>query len=145
MERRQVVLGGATAAAAGFLHGHARAADAPPEIVAAVERFRASIPRNFSRDYVEHAVIPFFLPSSYEGERPNLPMIGVNFGKENALPYDLWGLIYEGWRPTPEKGVTVFLQGFEGRGDNNLRKRIFLGADTRPLSSDVRRQGCRLL
>ena len=78
MERREVLLGSATAAVAGLLYGHAQAAEAPPEIVAAVERFRASIPRNFDRDYVEQAVIPFFLTSLYEGERPILPMIDVN-------------------------------------------------------------------
>jgi hypothetical protein len=75
-------------------------------------------------------VIPFFLTSLYEGERPVLPMIDVNFSKENALPFDLWGLIYEGWKPTPADGVTVFLQGLEERGDNNLRKRIYFSAVT---------------
>ena len=59
-----------------------------------------------------------------------LPMIDVNFSKENALPYDLWGLIYHDWRPTPEEGVTVFLQGLEKRGDNNLRKRIYFSGVT---------------
>jgi hypothetical protein len=128
MERREVLLGSATAAVAGLLYGRAEAAEAPPEIVAAVERFRASIPKNFSRDYVEHVVIPFFLTSFYEGERPLLPMIDVSFSKENALPSDLWGLIYEAWNPTPAEGVTVFLQGLEERGDNNLRKRVSAGA-----------------
>jgi hypothetical protein len=100
----------------------------PDQIQNAIERFRASIPANFDHDYVEKAVIPFFLTSFYEGERPMLPMIGVNFSKENALPYDLWGLITRDWRPTPEAGVTVFLQGLEKRGDNNLRKRIYFSA-----------------
>jgi hypothetical protein len=40
-----------------------------------------------------------------------LPMIGVELTKENALPYDLWGLLSETWKPAPEYGVTVFLQG----------------------------------
>ena len=95
MERREILLGSAAATVAGLLYDPAQAAEAPPEIIAAVERFRASIPKNFSQDYVEHAVIPFFLTSFYEGERPLLPMIDVNFSKENALPSDLWGLIYE--------------------------------------------------
>ena len=29
--------------------------------VAALARFRSSIPSNFDRDYVEHALVPFFL------------------------------------------------------------------------------------
>jgi hypothetical protein len=40
------------------------------------------------------------------------------------------GLIYESWKPTPEEGVTVFLQGLEEHGDNNLRKRIYFSALT---------------
>src|SRR3974390_991160 len=130
MERREVLLGAATAAAGGFLYRCAQAADAPPDLVTALERFRASIPSNFDRDYVEHAVIPFFLTSIYEGERPALPMIDVTLTKENALPADLWGLIYKAWQPTPEEGVTVFLQGLEERGENNLRKRIYFSAVT---------------
>ena len=130
MERREVLFGSAAAAVAGLLYGHAQAAEVPPEIVAAVERFRASVPSNFSQDYVEHVVIPFFLTSFYEGERPLLPMIDVNFSKENALPSDLWGLIYEAWQPTPAEGVTVFLQGLEERGNHNLRKRIYFSALT---------------
>ncbi len=142
MERRTVLKG--SAAAVGMLGGGAStvtmggieqaSADAaqplPAQIAAAIERFRATIPANFDPEYVEKAVIPFFLTSFYEGERPMLPMIGINFSKENALPYDLWGLIYHDWRPTPEDGVTVFLQGLERRGDHNLRKRIYFSAVT---------------
>ena len=54
----------------------------------------------------------------------------VTLSKENALPYDLWGLIYKDWQPTPEEGVTVFLQGLDERGENNLRKRIYFSALT---------------
>lgn len=102
----------------------------PDDVGAALARFRGSIPSYFAHDYVEHAVIPFFLTSIYEGERPALPMIDVTLSKENALPFDLWGLIYKDWRPTPEEGVTVFLQGLDERGENNLRKRIYFSALT---------------
>jgi hypothetical protein len=138
LERRTVLKGGAAAlgligggasattlAAAKPATGDAAQTPLPEQLLTAVERFRATIPTDFEPDYVEHAVIPFFLTSVYEGERPMLPMIDVNFSKENALPYDLWGLIYHDWRPTPEDGVTVFLQGLEKRGENNLRKRIY--------------------
>ena len=50
---------------------------------------------------------------TYDGERPYLPMIGVELTKENALPFDLWGLLSETWKPAPQDGVTVFLQGLE--------------------------------
>jgi hypothetical protein len=102
----------------------------PQQMLTAVQRFRETIPPNFDHDYVENAVMPFFLTSVYEGERPMLPMIDANFSKENALPYDLWGLITRDWRPTPEDGVTVFLQGLEKRGPNNLRKRIYFSGVT---------------
>ena len=78
--------------------------------------------------------------SIYEGERLSLPMIDVEFTKENALPYDLWGLLSESWKPAPEDGVTVFLQGLEKRGPDNRRKRIYMSAVTpdlyRPMYGD---------
>jgi len=143
VERRTVLKGGV--ATVGLLGGGASSeltatidqafADAPPsglphQILTAIQRFRETIPPNFDHDYVEKAVIPFFLTSFFEDQRPMLPMIGVNFSKENALPYDLWGLITRDWRPTPEEGVTVFLQGLEKRGPNNLRKRIYFSGVT---------------
>ena len=74
-----------------------------------------------------------------------LPMIDTTLSKENALPFDLWGLIYKGWKPTPEEGVTVFLQGLEKRGDNNLRKKIYFSAVTPDLGPpDVSGEGGRV-
>ena len=91
--QRRTVLVGAAASAAGLLSGTAAAADntagslASPEfLLPRLERFRASIPAHFDRTYVENAVIPFFLTSIYDGERPALPMIDVTLRKENALP-----------------------------------------------------------
>ena len=65
----------------------------PDQILTAFQRFRETIPANFDHEYVEKVVRPFFLTSFYEGERPMLPMIDVTLSKENALPFDLWGLI----------------------------------------------------
>jgi cytochrome P450 len=130
MERRMVLTGAAAAAAGSFAKGATAADTLPDDIAAALTKFRASIPKNFDRAYVENAVVPFFLTSFYEGERPALPMIDVTLTKQDALPSDLWGLIYEEWKPTPAEGVTVFLQGLEKRGDNNLRKKIYFSAVT---------------
>ncbi len=135
MERR-LFLTSAAAGAVGLVSGTGSAADATaasvpsPDLTAALARFRDSIPAHFDRTYVENVVVPFFLTSVYEGERPALPMIDVTLTKENALPHDLWGLIYKDWKPNPEEGVTVFLQGLENRGDDNLRKRIYMSAVT---------------
>jgi hypothetical protein len=142
VERRTVLKGGAAAVGmlgsgvsvsmvAGVEHASADTPlSLPDQIQTALQRFRETIPANFDHEYVEKVVIPFFLTSFYEGERPMLPVIDVNFSKENALPYDLWGLITRDWRPTPEDGVTVFLQGLEKRGPNNLRKRIYFSGMT---------------
>ena len=142
VQRRTVLKGGAAAvgmfgsgASASMAVGVGQAsADAlpsvPDQVLIAFQRFREAIPANFDHEYVEKVVKPFFLTSFYEGERPMLPMVDVTFSKENALPYDLWGLITRDWRPTPEDGVTVFLQGLEKRGPNNLRKRIYFSGVT---------------
>ena len=96
--------------------------------------------KEFDAAYVENVIVPHFLVSIYEGERPTLPMIDVTLTKENALPYDLWGLLSETWKPAPEEGVTVFLQGLEKRGPDNRRKRIYMSAVTpdlyRPMYGD---------
>jgi hypothetical protein len=67
-------------------------------------------------------------------------MIDVTLSKENALPYDLWGMLSETWKPNAEQGVTVFLQALEKRGPDNRRKRIYMSAVTpdlyRPMYGD---------
>ena len=57
-------------------------------------------------------------------------MIDVALTKENALPSDMWGLLSLSWKPAPEDGVTVFLQGLDKRGPDNRRKRIYMSAVT---------------
>jgi hypothetical protein len=112
----------------------------PADIESAVARLRKQFLAEFDAAYVENVIVPHFLVSIYDGERPSLPMIGVEFTKENAIPYDLWGLLSETWKPAPEKGVTVFLQGLEKRGPHNERKRIYMSALTpdlyRPMYGD---------
>jgi hypothetical protein len=124
IERRTLILG-AAAVAAGALSTQASAAPQEPDIAAALAKFRASIPSHFDRDYVENVVVPFYLLGVFAGERPILPMIDLPLSKQNAIPSDLVGLLYEDWKPTPSEGVTVFLEGLENRGDSNLRKRIY--------------------
>ena len=140
---RRTLLAGAEVAALAPVAAHAETADEgmSGDVVAALARFRSSIPSNFDRDYVEHAVVPFFLESIYQGERPALPMIDVPLTKENALPSDLFGLIYKDWRPTPEEGVTVFLQGPTGRGQQSAQEDLFSGV-TGPIRAEV--PDCRL-
>src|SRR5262245_7501267 len=85
------------------------------------------MPPTFDADYVAGAVAPFLLSGSYIGERPSLPMIDLMLSKENAVPIQLWGMLYDGWTPNgEEEGLSVFMQGYEHRGPNNERKKIYV-------------------
>ena len=143
MERRTFLAGGAAAAVGltsqpaaaqyfdkAWLETPSEQPLAPSDIEAAVARLRKQFLAEFDPAYVENVIVPHFLVSVYDGERLWLPMINVEFTKENALPYDLWGLLSESWKPAPEEGVTVFLQGLEKRGPHNRRKRIYMTAVT---------------
>lgn len=110
---------------------------APGDLDGAVAKLRAQYKAQFDADYVENVILPSFLNSMFDGQRPVLPMIDVALTKENALPYDMWGLLSEGWKPAPEDGVTVFLQGLEKRGPDNRRKRIYMSAVTPDLYQDM--------
>jgi cytochrome P450 len=143
MERRTFLTGAvaATGVAIGSDFSHeARAADRPltaKEVEGAAAQLRARFAQGFDSAYVENAILPFFLVSVYRGERAMLPMIDVSLTKENALPTYLWGLISKTWRPAPDEGVTVFLQGLEKRGPDNRRKRIYMTALTPDLYQEM--------
>jgi hypothetical protein len=140
MNRREFLSDAAVASAALLPLGANADDGSPSDVSAALAQFRKSIPSNFDQDYVEHVLIPFFLTSVFEGEPPLLPLINVQLSKENAFPAEFLGLVYKGWKPSREEGVTVFLQGLEYRGENNLRKRIYMSAVTpdlyRPMYRD---------
>ncbi|MCD0502433.1 hypothetical protein [Bordetella petrii] len=137
MKRRTFITSGATAVAA--LSTQPVLSQSPPvpgqplspvELESAAARLRKQFSKTFEPAYVENVIVPYFLVSVYNGERPTLPMIDLSLTKENALPNDLWGLLSPTWRPAPQDGVTVFLQGLEKRGPDNLRKRIYMSAIT---------------
>src|SRR4051794_3969371 len=89
------------------------------------------LPPSFAADYVEGAIRPFVLSPEYVGERPSLPLIDLGLSKENAVPPHFWGMLYDGWVPNAEEdGGTVFFQGYEKRGPNNERKKIYMSATT---------------
>src|SRR6187551_46327 len=89
------------------------------------------LPPTFDADYIDGAVVPYLLSSQSIGERPALPMIDLALSKENAAPPHFWGMLYSGWEPNPEEeGLTVFIQGYEQRGPDNERKKIYLSATT---------------
>lgn len=140
MERRTFLAGGAAAVVgissqpvAAHVPPGAGQPLAPSDREGAVARLRGQFLGDFDPAYVENVIVPYFLVSIYEGERLSLPMIDVKFTKENALPYHLWGLVSENWKPSPEEGVTVFLRALEQRGPDNRRKRIYMSALTQDL------------
>lgn len=104
-------------------------------------RAQGLLPPSFDSAYVEGAVKPFLMSSTYVGDRPVLPMIDLAYSKELAVPPHLWGLLYEGWVPNPEEeGLSVFQQGYEKRGPDNARKRIYYSALTADLWPLYRRK-----
>jgi cytochrome P450 len=80
--------------------------------------------------YVDNVIVPHFLVRIYQGERIALPMIDGRLSKQNAMPGELWGLMSESWKPAPQDGVVLFLQGLDKRGPDNRRKRIYMSAVT---------------
>jgi cytochrome P450 len=137
MRRRSFIAGGAGAVAAlsaQSMIACSSPADSPPvstdALPEAVAKLRAQYVADFDAEYVDNVIVPSFMNSMFDGQRPVLPMIDVALTKENALPYHLWGLLSETWEPAPQDGVTVFLQGLEKRGPDNRRKRIYMSAVT---------------
>ena len=89
------------------------------------------MPESFPPDYVAGSVVPFFQASASAGETPTLPMIDLKLSKEMAIDVQWLGVIYDGWVPDPKnEGVSVFLKGYETRGANNERKKIYMSAVT---------------
>jgi cytochrome P450 len=84
----------------------------------------------FDPAYVQNVIAPHLRVRIYQGERLSLPLIDPSLSKQNAMPDGLWGLISETWKPCPEDGVVLFLQGLEKRGPDNRRKRIYMSAMT---------------
>jgi hypothetical protein len=82
----------------------------------AIAQLRSRFSAEFAETYIEHVIIPSFLATTFQGERLFLPMIDVQFSKENALPHHLLGLLYEDWKVSPEEGITVFCRGWKSAG-----------------------------
>jgi cytochrome P450 len=113
----------------------------PERQASAFNRLRELLPMTFDISYIRHAIVPAFLSTVNQGERPSLPMIDTIFTKENALPYYFWGMLYDKWEPNPEEdGLSVFLQGYEKRGDDNRRKKIYYSALTPDLYHPMYRE-----
>jgi hypothetical protein len=92
------------------------------------------VPMGYDPAYVEHVIKPFLHASFYRAETPSVPIIGEALSKNYALPYDLWGLLYDDWAPSFENdGLSVFIQGLDKRGPDNRRKRIYISALTADL------------
>lgn len=137
MRRRSFLAAGAGAAAALSTQSlvacgttDSAPAPGPDGLPAEVAAQRTRFLEKFDAEYVDNAIVPHFMNRVTDGERPLLPLIDTPLTKENALPYDLWGLLSKTWKPDPAEGVTVFLQGLERRGPDNRRKRIYMSATT---------------
>ena len=125
---RRSVLGGL---AAGLLSGTMLSGrDALAHTETGSPRQRGTAPR-FDPAYIRGAVEPFGRMAIYTGDRLTLPMIDLAFSKQAAIPPHLWGMLYDGWQENMQaEGLSVFLQGYEQRGPENARKRIYMTATT---------------
>jgi hypothetical protein len=97
---------------------------------AGMRQLNEMFPTAYDPAYIQNAVMAFVRTNLYAAQRPFLPMIDETLSKENALPYDLWGMLYDDWGPNLEEGLTVFLQGLEKRGPDNRRKLVYISALT---------------
>ena len=106
--------------------------DAPITIELTEENRAVGVmPESFPPDYVAGSVVPFFQANATAGETPTLPMIDLKLSKEMAIDVQWLGAIYDGWQPDAEnEGVSVFLKGYETRGANNERKKVYMTAVT---------------
>ncbi len=101
-----------------------------------IDVIKKSLSDKFDLTYITKVIIPALQQTTIDGERIPLPLLDVDkLDKQNALPYFLWGLLYDNYEPpTPEqqseKGTTVFLRGYRTRGPENLKKRIYFTALT---------------
>ena len=95
-------------------------------------RLREILPTAFDLPYIENVIFPALVTSVYRGEKLSLPMIDPEqLTKEEALPYFFWGMLYDDWEPNLEEdGLSVFIQGYANRGEDNHRKRIYYSALT---------------
>jgi hypothetical protein len=136
LPRRQFLVGagitGLLTASAGPASAHMGTADQGP--MPGQGHAAEMVPKGYDPAYVEHVIMPFLHASFYQADIPSVPMIGEALSKEYALPYDLWGLLYDDWAPSfEEDGLSVFIQGLDKRGPDNRRKRIYLSALTADL------------
>ncbi len=132
--RRRLLIG---AGATGLLaagKASAQMGTAPSGQTAGESQLSGMIAENYDPAYAGHVILPFQRVSFYRAETPFLPMIGEALSKEYALPYDLWGLLFDDWAPSFEKdGLSVFILGLDKRGPENRRKRIYISALTADL------------
>lgn len=116
VSRRGLLIGAGAAAILGAQVTSAAAQmGAPPAGygAAGMGQLREMFPTTYDPAYIQNVVMAFVRTNLYAAQRPFLPMIDETLSKENALPYDLWGMLYDDWGPNPEEGLTVFLQGLE--------------------------------
>jgi len=98
----------------------------------ALSRLKEILPPSFNLPYIENVILPAIVTSAFRGEKLDLPMIDEKeLSKEDALPFFLWGMLYDDWKPAKEEdGLSVFIQGYENRGADNHRKKIYQSAVT---------------
>lgn len=108
------------------------------------------------RNYIINVIVTtLFKVDVVHGGRLALPLLDKEkLNKQDALPYQYWGLLYDDWEPKPAPGTSlpapadgtsvpeaadgtsVFITGYDHRGENNKRKRIYYSAITPDLYTE---------
>ena len=142
---RRTLLFGAAAVAAGALSARRPLRLEAPDLSAALAKFRATIPSHFDREYVENAVVPFFLGSIFR-RRASDPADDRPAAHETGRdPLGLLGDALRRLEADPFRRRDRFSRGArEPRRQQSAQAHLFHRRQPRSLRSEIPGQGRRL-
>ena len=111
VSRRGLLIGAGAAAILGAQATSAAAQmGAPPAGfgAAGMGRLKDMFPTAYDPAYIQNAVMAFVRTNLYAAQRPVSSHDRRNASKENALPYDLWGMLYDTGGQTRRRGLRSF-------------------------------------
>ena len=83
-----------------------------------------------NKEYFEKVILPALTFMFSTNDDLIFPDISRGFTKQDAVPRFMWGVIWDDWARQPDDGTSIFLQGYENRGDANRKKAAYFSALT---------------
>jgi hypothetical protein len=83
-----------------------------------------------NKEYFENVILPALTFMFSTNDDLIFPDISRGFTKQDAVPRFMWGVIWDDWARQPDDGTSIFLQGYENRGDANRKKAAYFSALT---------------